>query len=446
MTTSMLRAMFENSTALTRTDIDLARLVGAVEVHADHCVVLEPENPTYRWGNFILLPGPPSAIEIEAWLARGRQIFDRSPRVDHVHLRWDGDDLSPRAREYARTRGMTTDMGLEMIARARPTAALAGNAAIRRLDPIRQRESIVSLNIDCDPSERTGDDSYRAFKRRRRNSWWRLCASGRGAWWGAFRDGRLLAQCGLVLCSDGLARFQSVETHPDHRRQGLCSDLIRHVGTDAFDQHGVRALLLGVDAEGPALRLYERLGFVAGGIQRSLLDGGSELRVREEQPGDAAEIASITRAAFQSIGEDGRAEVRILDALRGDPATLSLVVERPGTLIGHALFTRIELLGDADWSAMALGPVSVRPSQQRSGVGRKLIEAGIERCRASGHSALFVLGDPEYYARFGFAPAAKHGFSATFDAPVNAFQVLALHEGSLTGRSGELRYDDAFSI
>ena len=49
----------------------------------------------------------------------------------------------------------------------------------------------------------------------------RLADDGHGQYWGAFEDGRLLASMGLFRASPGLARFQTVKTHPDARGRGL---------------------------------------------------------------------------------------------------------------------------------------------------------------------------------------------------------------------------------
>jgi putative acetyltransferase len=93
---------------------------------------------------------------------------------------------------------------------------------------------------------------------------------------------------------------------------------------------------------------------------------------------------------------------------------------------------------------MALGPLAVEPADQARGLGGMLVRAGLEACAARGAGLVFVLGHPGYYPRFGFEPAAACGFhyrSADFD---RAFFVKELLPGAVRGRSGWVRYHEAF--
>jgi putative acetyltransferase len=125
---------------------------------------------------------------------------------------------------------------------------------------------------------------------------------------------------------------------------------------------------------------------------------------------------------------------------------VSLVAEQAGRVIGHVLFSPVTVEDDrASPAAGALGPVGVLPDAQGQRVGTSLIRAGIEACRALDWRILFVLGDPAYYARFGFGLAARRGLhyaSHAFDA---AFQVQELAPGALAGVEGWVRYHAAFS-
>ncbi len=56
---------------------------------------------------------------------------------------------------------------------------------------------------------------------------------------------------------------------------------------------------------------------------------------------------------------------------------------------------------------LALAPLAVLPERQGQGVGRALMEEGLRRVSAP----VLVLGDPAYYGRFGFEPAAPRGIT-----------------------------------
>jgi putative acetyltransferase len=122
---------------------------------------------------------------------------------------------------------------------------------------------------------------------------------------------------------------------------------------------------------------------------------------------------------------------------------VSLVAEQGEHVVGHVLFSPVRIEGQP-LAAGALGPVGVLPELQGRGAGSGLIRAGLAACRELDWRLLFVLGDPAYYARFGFALAAPHRLhyaSHAFDA---AFQVQELVPGALIGHAGWVRYHEAF--
>ncbi len=128
------------------------------------------------------------------------------------------------------------------------------------------------------------------------------------------------------------------------------------------------------------------------------------INIRCETAADYEAIFSINSRAFKSDGE-----ARLVSALREQGAfdpNLSLVAEKEGHLVGHILFTPVEIGGEAETvKALGLGPIAVLPEYQRQGIGSKLIEEGLSACRRYEHKIVFVVGHPEYYPRFGFLPA-----------------------------------------
>ncbi len=96
---------------------------------------------------------------------------------------------------------------------------------------------------------------------------------------------------------------------------------------------------------------------------------------------------------------------------------------------------------------MGLGPMAVIPERQRGGVGSRLVEEGLERCRLSGCEAVFVLGHPDYYPRFGFVTAARKNFRCAYDVPDEAFMLKELTPGALDASAGGLvRYLPEFDL
>ena len=88
--------------------------------------------------------------------------------------------------------------------------------------------------------------------------------------------------------------------------------------------------------------------------------------------------------------------------------------------------------------------MAVIPERQREGVGSELLHAGLERCRHLGCQAVFVLGHPGFYARFGFVPASRFGITSAYDVPDDVFMALELEPRTLAGKAGKMHYHPAF--
>ncbi len=161
-----------------------------------------------------------------------------------------------------------------------------------------------------------------------------------------------------------------------------------------------------------------------------------------ETPADIDKIWAINAAAFGA-----ESEANLVNVLRGSGVWfLSLVYERDGELLGHILFTAVELLGKGSGLRIAaLGPMAVLPQRQRSGIGNAMVEEGINRCREAGFDAMVVVGYPEYYGRFGFSPASGYHLECEYEVPDDVFMALELRTSALAEAEGMILYHDAFN-
>ena len=166
------------------------------------------------------------------------------------------------------------------------------------------------------------------------------------------------------------------------------------------------------------------------------------ITIRPEQPDDIAAVRAINETAF---GEP--TEATIVDSLRNAcPDAVSIVAVEDDRILGHIFFSPVFVSGGQEVAqGMGLAPMAVLPERQRHGIGSMLVQAGIDAMRERNCPFIIVLGHPEYYPRFGFAPASHHGLSCQWDGvPDEAFMVLILDEPAMAGVSGAARYRDEF--
>ena len=161
------------------------------------------------------------------------------------------------------------------------------------------------------------------------------------------------------------------------------------------------------------------------------------VEIRPEVAEDAAAVYDVERAAF-----DGPVQAGLVEVLReeADPQ-LSLVAALDDRIVGHIFFSPVVL--EAGPPCCQLSPVAVEPEHQGRGIGAALVRAGVEACPIRGWEAVFLVGNPVYYRRFGFEMAGPRGFAC--GGPHGpALQVLELRRGALAGAAGHVAFHPAF--
>ncbi len=118
------------------------------------------------------------------------------------------------------------------------------------------------------------------------------------------------------------------------------------------------------------------------------------------------------------------------------------MAEENAGIVGHIAFSPVTVNG-LDVAAVGLA-VAVFPERQKQGIGSELIRAGLQACREAGLRIVVVLGEPDFYQRFGFQPARLVGLENEYQVR-DEFMVLELEPRSLNGVSGLVRYGDEFS-
>lgn len=239
-----------------QTDLALLRLGGSqIDEHDTYVLVRTPDNPTYWWGNFVLLDGP-------HWNPQEAvDLFEAEfPGSGHLAIGFaDGSIEAEQLAGFADL-GLTVERAVAMTTQVvNPPPRPQSVATLRRFHDDRDWEQRVELtcavNTDHEP------EAHRVFATAKAASDRRLAERTGGAWFGAFIDGRLVSELGVIPTGDGLARYQSVETDPDYRGQGLAGSLVHYAGEVALGEFGAQTLVMVADPTYVACRVYQSVGF-----------------------------------------------------------------------------------------------------------------------------------------------------------------------------------------
>lgn len=249
------------------TDLAILELEGStITDHGDHLVIRTESNPSYYWGNFVILERAPAASEIPSWLERFEAEFPDAGHRAFAILEVDADHSGWK--EHGCTVELDTALAADQLVAPPPAAA---DAEVRPFFTDDDWEQSVLLLASDDE---TGDPEARlAFERLRAQAERQQAEAGQGRWFGAFVDGRLVSRAGIVVLGRR-ARYRVVLTHPDFRRRGLAGAVVHAAGEWALSQPGVEQVVIVADTDGPAINLYRSLG---------LREAGSHIQV-ERRP------------------------------------------------------------------------------------------------------------------------------------------------------------------
>ncbi len=163
------------------------------------------------------------------------------------------------------------------------------------------------------------------------------------------------------------------------------------------------------------------------------------INIRKEKPTDIQKIHNVTVAAFLNAPHTDHTEQFIVKALRESGAlTISLVAEIEDNIVGHVALSPVTISDNSqDW--YGLGPISVLPDYQNKGVGSKLMNAAIDALKTIKAKGCVLLGDPNYYSRFGFKPIERLVLP---DVPAEYFMALKF-AGSMP--QGVVSYHKSFT-
>lgn len=166
------------------------------------------------------------------------------------------------------------------------------------------------------------------------------------------------------------------------------------------------------------------------------------MNIRQAAPADYDNIHTLVKTAFETAQVKSGTEQDFVLKLRagsGFLPDLELVAEEDGRLCGHILFTRQRVdSASGPWEGLLLAPLCVELSRREQGLGGHLIREGFRLAREKGWGAVFLVGNPAYYSRFGFRAATDYGIRNTNGIEDRFVQACELAPGALSGRAGTM--------
>ena len=149
---------------------------------------------------------------------------------------------------------------------------------------------------------------------------------------------------------------------------------------------------------------------------------------------DIDAVLNVHRLAFGA--EEGPEIAGLAAAFLALPDTISINVQRDGHIVANVLFTPFVFTDHPDTRCHLLAPCGVLPEYQGRGAGKELMDTSIDHLKSIGTKAVFVLGVPTFYPRYGFRPTDKQTPYPHLLTMPESWMALELTAGALAPLSG----------
>jgi ribosomal protein S18 acetylase RimI-like enzyme len=241
-----------------RTDLMLLGLQGSeIEQRAGYQVIRTPANPTFHWGNYLLLDRPPAPGTVSAWMSTFAREF---PGAGHLAIGVDGTGGDAGDEAELAAAGLEADRSTVLSATGTTPPPRPNDVAqFRMLDSDADWQAALELQQAVHPYGEP--EGWEGFNGLRLLAMRQMQAQGFGAWFGAFLAGRMVSGLGVFGDGSGVVRFQNVDTHPAHRNKGLAGTLVHKASLYAQQGLAAQTQVIVADQTGTAIRIYRSVGF-----------------------------------------------------------------------------------------------------------------------------------------------------------------------------------------
>lgn len=169
--------------------------------------------------------------------------------------------------------------------------------------------------------------------------------------------------------------------------------------------------------------------------------------------GNKLKVDKLIEQAFTNTDRGYGGEVDLTHKIREDIGyikDLEVVATIDDEIVGHGLLSEVSIIREDGSSiiGLVLAPLSVSPEHQGSGIGGKIMRELERRAKVLRYPFINILGHPEYYPKFGYAPASKYQIQAPFEVADEAFMIKILDDKYINdykGVKGIIKYFNAFS-
>lgn len=257
---SSIHRTIQNLSLGFRTEMIFHQFDGVVKDYKDYLVVKTPLNPGFMFGNLLLFYKAPTTGTLEKWKTLFKKEFQDLPEVKHITFLWDSPSEGPGDTSELSAAGFKVDFSIVLTAQSvHQPVKFNSEMEVRKIETDKEWKDVTEAQI-LSKSNEYDEKSYRLFKESQMNRYREMSIQGLGNWFGAFANGQLVGDLGLFREND-VGRFQSVETHPDYRRQGICGTLVYESAKFGFNSMNLKELVMVADENYHAAKIYESVGF-----------------------------------------------------------------------------------------------------------------------------------------------------------------------------------------
>ncbi|MCB0371316.1 MAG: GNAT family N-acetyltransferase, partial [Bdellovibrionales bacterium] len=216
--------------------------------------------PEYHWGNYVIFDQPPQRGDLKKWTQIFDQEFNYYKEPHHYTFTWDRERNEKGEYKEFLDAHFSFDSGVVLSTDKLNSPTFPNDSLqIKKILSDKEWNDVVDLQVLCaDP--KFFNDEYKKFKQEQMKQYRKMASSGLGNWYGAYLNNVLVGDLGIFHDNEN-ARYQNVETHPEYRRQGICGTLVYKSGAIAFEESGIKNLVMEADPDYHAARIYESVGF-----------------------------------------------------------------------------------------------------------------------------------------------------------------------------------------